>query len=304
MTKGMNTGSHNFWFLARFSPELVEIAARAEKYFNSDPVTSLIWARQFGEYLAQLLAARSGLLVDFNENQISLLARLQRDGRYPSKVINTFHMIRRAGNRAVHQRQGAHDVALDCLRKCRDLGIWFHITFGDRYQKLGSFVIPSDDLDARDEIERLREEIEAARLATQAAIEAAAEAERRLQTEAGDRATWEALAVETEKEKNRLLLELAALQNELAELQRPATSALAMAERPEEISSSLEHLKISPQYERFEKDALLRIDDEGWRRSTTFVLRLKKLQSRFFRISVAERERLSRIAAIASKFID
>ena len=50
--------STNFDFLAVHDAQLVRLAALAERYFVDDPNTTLIKLRQFGELLAQQVAAR------------------------------------------------------------------------------------------------------------------------------------------------------------------------------------------------------------------------------------------------------
>jgi hypothetical protein len=54
----------------------------------NDPIVSLITIRQFGEALAQLVAARSGLFSDADEPQADLLRRLRVDGNYPPNVLD------------------------------------------------------------------------------------------------------------------------------------------------------------------------------------------------------------------------
>ena len=49
--------SANFAFLAQHDVQLVRLGALAERYFRDDPNTCLIKLRQFGEVLAQLVAA-------------------------------------------------------------------------------------------------------------------------------------------------------------------------------------------------------------------------------------------------------
>ncbi len=67
----------NFSVLAPLSPELAKIGHMAETYFCSDPNTALLKLRQFGELLAQELAARFGLRdVGTSESQLDLLKRL------------------------------------------------------------------------------------------------------------------------------------------------------------------------------------------------------------------------------------
>jgi type I restriction enzyme R subunit len=63
-----STGS-NFSFLAKRYPELERVGTLSERYFSDDPIVSLMTVRQFGEMLAQLVAARSGIFTDANEQQ-------------------------------------------------------------------------------------------------------------------------------------------------------------------------------------------------------------------------------------------
>src|SRR5215831_15317196 len=105
----------NFAFLAKRYPQLERIGALSERYFSDDPIISLITVRQFGEALAQLVAARSGLFTDANEQQADLLRRLRVDGNYPPNVLDLFHKLRKDGNAATHRREGDHATALTCL---------------------------------------------------------------------------------------------------------------------------------------------------------------------------------------------
>jgi type I restriction enzyme R subunit len=53
--------SPNFSFLAHHDATLVMVAIRAEQYFPEDTVTAPMKFRQFGELLAQQVAARTGV---------------------------------------------------------------------------------------------------------------------------------------------------------------------------------------------------------------------------------------------------
>lgn len=75
---------------------LATVAARAEAYFATDPVTTLMKLRQFGELVAQQLAARTGVYADVEEPQAELLARLRREGAVQREVIDLLHDLRRA----------------------------------------------------------------------------------------------------------------------------------------------------------------------------------------------------------------
>jgi len=60
MTAKEHATSSNFGFLAKSHPQLERIGALSERYFSDDPIVSLITIRQFGEALAQLVAATLG----------------------------------------------------------------------------------------------------------------------------------------------------------------------------------------------------------------------------------------------------
>jgi type I restriction enzyme R subunit len=217
--KGQATSS-NFGFLVKGYPELERIGALCERYFSDDPVISLITVRQFGELLAQLVAARSGLFTDANEPQADLLRRLCVDGNYPRNVLDLFHQLRIDGNAATHRREGDHAKALTCLKMARQLGIWFYTTFDDHP---GPFQPPRPPIDATAELTtelgRLKAERDAALSEAQRAKAAAADAEAaRLAAEMGakgaaeEKTLWEQLAAEAEAAKNQLAQQLANLQ--------------------------------------------------------------------------------------------
>jgi type I restriction enzyme R subunit len=75
MNASQQPKSANFNFLARRYPDLERIGALCEHYFTVDPIVALIILRQFGELLAQMVAARSGLLTDPRQQQADLLTK-------------------------------------------------------------------------------------------------------------------------------------------------------------------------------------------------------------------------------------
>jgi type I restriction enzyme, R subunit len=227
--------SSNFSFLGTRYPELERIGARSERYFSEDPIISLMTVRRFGEVLAQLVAAGSGLFTDAGEPQADLLRRLRVDGNYPRNVLDLFHQLRLAGNAAVHDHEGDHATALSCLKMARQLGIWFYRTFVDRNLKTGPFQPPCAPADATAELtaelNRLRAERDAALTETERAKAAAAEAEAaRLSAETGakgaaeERAIWEQLAADAETAKIKLTQQVKTLQ---AAAMRPEEAAQA-----------------------------------------------------------------------------
>lgn len=216
--------SANFQFLESHDLQLVRLAALAERYFSDDPNTCLIKLRQYGELLAQQVAARTGVYSTPEEPQSDLLRRLKVDGIVPGQALDLFHQIRINGNRASHDQTGNHAEALTALKFTRQLGIWFHRTFGeDKHFKAGLFVPPADPQAAtselRDELDRLREALAESQNAAERAkshaeqqAKARESAEERASRETKERSIWEMLAQEAEDAKAALAAELAALQ--------------------------------------------------------------------------------------------
>jgi len=82
----MRTEASNFLFLKQHDMQLVRLGALAERYFHDDANTCLIKLRQLGELLAQLIAAKTGLLQNGEESQVDLLRRLRFERLLPSEV--------------------------------------------------------------------------------------------------------------------------------------------------------------------------------------------------------------------------
>ena len=162
----MNAGitSRNFEFLSAYDAQLLRLATLGERYFRDDPNTCLIKLRQFGELLAQEVAARVGLFASADEPQSDLLRRLRAERAVPPPAMDLFHQIRIAGNQATHARAGDHAQALITLKVARELAVWFHRSFGNQPAlKAGPFVPPPEPEDAtaplREELERLRADL-------------------------------------------------------------------------------------------------------------------------------------------------
>ena len=105
--------------------QLVRLGALAERYFPDDPNTCLIKLRQFGELLAQVTAAKTGLFTSPEEQQSDLLRRLKFERVVPAEVADLFHQVRIAGNQATHAHGGDHAQALTTLKIARQLGVWY-----------------------------------------------------------------------------------------------------------------------------------------------------------------------------------
>jgi type I restriction enzyme R subunit len=258
------TPSLNFAYLAHHDARLVALATQAEEHFAGDPTVTLFKLRQFGEVLARRAAAKVGLFVS-DEGQQQLIDRLWERNVIGATQRTLFHDLRRVGNAAVHDGVGDHREALHQLRMARELAVWFQRSFGNnRKFDPGPFIPPPEPKKAgaplHDELQRLREDMEAHRKELMAAQRAIEEAKKIADVEAAARMTaqeraakaaeeagiWEALASEqieshraaasAEAQKSAALLE----QNRklLAELSALQTTAQAMP--PKQLALAVE----------------------------------------------------------------
>lgn len=141
----MEIQSANFGFLRPHDPQIVKLAALAEQFFHSDSNTCIIKLRQYAERLAKLIAANTGLYQSSDEAQVELLKRLKLENVISKEVADLFHLIRIAGNKAVHNKINTDtNQALTLLQTAQQLGIWFHRTFSDRNFKSKAFIPPTD----------------------------------------------------------------------------------------------------------------------------------------------------------------
>jgi type I restriction enzyme R subunit len=245
----MKSISANFDYLGLHDPQLVRLGGLAERYFKDDPNTCLIKLRQFGEVLAQLTAAKAGLLASPEEAQTDLLRRLKFERVVPRQVGEFFHQLRIAGNRAAHSHADDHTEALTGLKIARELGIWFHRTFAAPKFAAGPFVPPPDPDAAtealHEELSRLRQVVqesrsqaEKLRIAAETEARERMNAEERARKDREERSLWEQLATEAESAKTALSAQLLALQ--AAATQAPPQTAASIVAQAEAAAAEID----------------------------------------------------------------
>jgi type I restriction enzyme R subunit len=249
---------------------------KAERYVFDDPVTALFKLRQFGEVLAQQAAASTGMFVSGEEPQVDLLRRLKDARIIDYEVADLFHVLRKAGNQAVHDNQGTQRDALHALRIAWKLGVWFQRAFKDPTFKSGPFVPPPDprqaDYALREELEQLRRaQAESAAQVAHLQATAQQEAALRAEAEAASRIAYRDVAValdlagETEAKAARLEAEfkarLAVVQAEAATAPKPQAEAVL-----QQAQKATEHLQLDESETRLLIDAQLCA--AGWEADT------------------------------------
>ena len=231
--------SRNFAFLKVHSLELVRLGTLAEHYFADDPNTCLIKLRQFGEGLAQLVAAKVGLYEQSGEKQVDLLRRLKFRGAVTGQVSDVFHELRKQGNAATHEGYDDKGAALNCLKYAKSLGVWFHRTYGGaKGFQSGPFVPPPNPAEAnaeiKQELERLQAELAVSKTAQQAALDQAALAQAEAAEEADLRQLAEQLLEEAETQAEDAQTKIAEI-SEQFEVQLQTMQANAVEKPAQEI---------------------------------------------------------------------
>ncbi|MFV2020339.1 type I restriction-modification enzyme R subunit C-terminal domain-containing protein [Micromonospora sp. LOL_023] len=181
---------------------LVWYGVGTESLIYVDAQASMFKARAFGDTLARELVNRTGTRTE-SDSFFHQVRALNAAGVLTPKIHEAFTRLRKVGNQAVHDHLDQVRTALELLRDCFELGVWFHRALTDDRRPIG-FVPPSpprqqvprhivDGL--RAELDRYRQELAEAKLLLHgqpsvAAAQAAARA-------AADRAVTESAARRT-----------------------------------------------------------------------------------------------------------
>ncbi len=225
----------SFGFLAPYGPLYLRLATVAERALAVDPSLTLVSLRQLAEAFAKHAAGRAGLIGphDTQLAQVDLLRMLEQRGIVRDPIAECFHVLRKAGNAAVHDFVGSRQDALDVLRLAYRLACWFHKTFGDSHARTKwqppPYVPPSDPIATlralQEEAARARAEADAHRadlVRAKALLDAETarrdeEARLRKQAEA-ERAEWEQLAAAYEVDLAKAAAEQAKVEAQVIEV--------------------------------------------------------------------------------------
>jgi hypothetical protein len=117
----------DFAFLAHRHHRLYESIERAEQYVHSDPVSSLMRARQFIEFmvLGPLSSDSSKLSRAFpHEGRLqNAIEQLRRDNKITKAECESLTYVRQHGNDAVHNGYPDCDSAIRALKDCYFLAV-------------------------------------------------------------------------------------------------------------------------------------------------------------------------------------
>ncbi|MFI0795631.1 DEAD/DEAH box helicase family protein [Micromonospora rubida] len=132
--------SANFGFL-KSHPLLVWYGAGAESLVYVDAQAAMVKTRSFGEVLARDLVRRTGARPQ-SAKFVHQVQALNADGTLVPHVYVAFERLRNVGNEAVHGHLSEVREALELLRTCFELGLWFHRALSNDRSPVG-FVPPT-----------------------------------------------------------------------------------------------------------------------------------------------------------------
>lgn len=142
---------NNFDFLNVRWPRLYQLSSEAEQNLYTDPETSLIKLRKFGEAFAQIIMYKEGLN-DEDKNQITHLSTLKRTGIVPDYLIDMLHSLRKSGGSAAHEDilrnedpNYRTEYLIDSLKQllyAYRLAVWLMNSYGESHFSAKPFKIP------------------------------------------------------------------------------------------------------------------------------------------------------------------
>ncbi|WP_345132543.1 DEAD/DEAH box helicase family protein [Streptomyces mexicanus] len=226
--------SRNFGFLLPHVPLLVAYGSAAESHVFTDPNTSLIKSRQFGETLAADLVGRGRVRVE-GSTQFDRLKALDREGYLHGDVGKAFHEIRTLGNDANHNGHDSADDAFRALQICFRLGVWYHrLLTGSREQI--TFVPPDPDQTPAAQNRRLLDAVAEARRALEEARVTYQGRQTQAQAEQAARAAAERELARAKAERDELARAVAAMQDQLRAFETAFETAQERQRRTDAIS--------------------------------------------------------------------
>lgn len=239
---GARLESQNFGFLKKHDPLFLRLCESAERNYHDDPNTTVIKLRQFGEALVKHLAAVFDIEITPERSQADLIKTLQFRRLIDRNTVELLHYLRKEGNCAAHEFDTTPQQAKSALKIARELALWFHRSFGGmnaRDFKAGAFVEPAQlgqgvlHTGVADALTLSAGEAQAAYALAEAERRKREEAESSLAVVSGEKALWEQLAQDEERERLRLTQEfeqtLARLKAEAHSRSQADTAALETA---------------------------------------------------------------------------
>ncbi|MFE9778624.1 DEAD/DEAH box helicase family protein [Streptomyces sp. NPDC005775] len=209
--------SPNFGVLYQHQALLALYGAQAELNVFSNPNAAQVQAGQFGEVLAEDLVTRTGIRVA-GTRQIDRLRALTDIGALTPAVHDAFDRLRRDRNEAAHAHLFDTTRALEAVRLCYELGVFYHRALTGK-RTVTAFVPPAMPvLTDPAEVAELRQALDGHRDALAQSRVKLSESTGRLEAERRARSEAEALMVSAQQAKAALAARLVDMEAEILSL--------------------------------------------------------------------------------------
>ncbi|MEU8668152.1 DEAD/DEAH box helicase family protein [Streptomyces anulatus] len=209
--------SPNFGILYQHQPLLALYGAQAELNVFSNSNAAQVQAGQFGEVLAEDLITRTGTRVA-GARQIDRLRALTTIGALTPPVHDAFDQLRRDRNEAAHAHLFDTTRALEAVRLCYELGVFYHRALTGK-RTVTAFVPPAmPTLTDPAEIAELREALDGHRDSLAQSRVKLSESTGRLEAERRARSEAESLMVSAQQAKEALAARLVEMEAEIVSL--------------------------------------------------------------------------------------
>lgn len=121
----------SFGFLHLVNQNLAQLAKQAEEMLWTNPRTTLVQGRLFGEQLASLIAQTEKVEPVYAIKQVDRLHLLSRKDIITEDIRGSFEWLRMNGNTAAHDiKEIPMDLALSAHRHLHNLSTWFVEAYG------------------------------------------------------------------------------------------------------------------------------------------------------------------------------
>lgn len=121
--------SLNFEPLRSTSPELANMGGHAEHYAYSDPESSLVKLRNFGERVVDHVYRQLRIPKPIQAKSVDLLNNASFAMAVNKDVLDKLHLLRKFGNPAAHGESVPVQNALRAVHEAWQLARWLHVTY-------------------------------------------------------------------------------------------------------------------------------------------------------------------------------
>lgn len=152
----------NFSFLKSHWEDLAKLGDFSEKYVYSDPNASIIKQGMLAEMMVKYMLAYDGIAEPENDNtHAGRIRLLKQKDLLPYEINSTLYILRKARNDASHEGADEANRALNNLKLCFELCVWYMQTYGDCNYEPVDYVIPQRVTVSVEELEKENADLEA-----------------------------------------------------------------------------------------------------------------------------------------------